>query len=111
MEFLVRLLIGLLLFFVQIGISYSIQSEAAPIVLSLIVTILYGVWCENYILGFSVGFLSPMAYPVAVIIFYSLHGYGMETLSSFLRHAFLGFFLLSALFGIIGIVTAKLVGG
>ena len=108
MKFLVKLLIGLLLFFVQIGLSYSIQSEAAPIALPLLITFLYGVLCESHILGFLIGFLSSMAYPVAIVIFYSLQGYPVEILGSFLGYAFLGFSLLGIIFGIVGVVSVKI---
>lgn len=103
-----KLLIAFLLFFVQIGLSYSIQSEAAPIALPLLMTFLYGVLCGSHILGFLVGFLSSMAYPVAVVIFYSLQGYPMEILGSFLVYAFLGFFFLGIIFGIVGVVSVKI---
>jgi len=105
MKFLVKLSIGLLLFFVQIGISYVIQLE--EIWLSLLVTFLYGMLCESYVLGFVVGLLSIMAYFIAVGISYSIYG---TPIWDVLRPVFNSseFYAWEIFFGILGIISVKL---
>ena len=107
MKFLVKLLIASLLLFLQIGFSCIAQSEAVPFGLSFLVTLFYGFWCGNYILGFINGILSWSAFFMAVGIWYAMQGISFWNVvgPAFTAPPFYG---LALLFGIIGILSVKL---
>ncbi len=109
MRRLARLLTGLALVLSQIVIATSMQSEAAPIVLPLIITFFYSGWCDSYILGFAVSSLSFMAYFLAVAIWYGVHN-GISSFFSTLQPAFTAwqFYILVTTFGLLGVISVKI---
>lgn len=107
MNSLAKLSIGLLIILIE-GFAFA-GSEVLPFAPMLIVAVLYGGWCESYILSFIVGFLSVMSYPLAINFFYTLQGRGIEAWSVFFKNVALEFFVLGIIFGIIGIVSTRFV--
>jgi len=103
MKFLGKLLIASLLFFGQIGSSY-ISGVPANISLSFLVTLLYGFWCDNYILGFINGILSWSSFFIAIGFWYYIHGGSFWNTFPLTAPAFYG---LALVFGVIGILSIK----
>lgn len=108
MKFLGKLLIVILLFFIQIGFLCIAQSDSAPIGLVLLVTFLYGFLCDDYFLGFINGILSWTSFFVAV----GLWSYVIQGLPIWdvLRPVFTDseFYVLALLFGMFGIIFVTL---
>ena len=108
MKFLGKLRIVILLFFGQIGLLYIMPIDSIPIPLMLLVTFLYGFFCESYILGFINGILSLMSFFVALWLWYyviqatPIGGVSHLTLTDPESY------VLALLFGMFGIISVTL---
>lgn len=108
---IVRWLVGLVVVVLQIvfpRLSYNAVTvveqwvglnDPIPLFMPLLVTVAYGMYCKNAILGSTVGLLSWLAFPVTLSVFY--HDY--PTLSS------VPWLVLGALvYSLVGFASAKI---